>query len=45
VTALVDGGRRVVRFDRRDTGRSDRVDFAARPYTLADMAADAAAVL
>ena len=45
VTALVEGGRQVVRFDHRDTGRSDCVDFAARPYTLADMATDAVAVL
>lgn len=45
VQALVDGGRRVVRFDHRDTGRSDAVDFAAHPYGLADMAADATAIL
>ncbi|WP_211303052.1 alpha/beta fold hydrolase [Allonocardiopsis opalescens] len=45
VAALVAGGRQVIRFDHRDTGRSSCVDFAARPYTLADMAADALAVL
>ncbi|MFF5208305.1 alpha/beta fold hydrolase [Streptosporangium sp. NPDC000396] len=45
VEALVEGGRQVIRFDHRDTGRSDCVDFATRPYTLADMAADAVAVL
>jgi pimeloyl-ACP methyl ester carboxylesterase len=45
VEALVAGGRQVVRFDHRDTGRSTCVDFAARPYTLADMAVDATAVL
>src|SRR4051794_24287283 len=45
VAALVDGGRQVIRYDHRDTGRSDRVDFAAHPYTLADLAGDAAAVL
>ncbi|MFJ5231015.1 alpha/beta fold hydrolase [Kitasatospora sp. NPDC088391] len=45
VDALVAGGRQVIRYDHRDTGRSSRVDFAARPYALADMAADAAAVL
>jgi pimeloyl-ACP methyl ester carboxylesterase len=45
VETLVHGGRQVLRFDHRDTGRSDCVDFAARPYTLTDMAADAVAVL
>jgi pimeloyl-ACP methyl ester carboxylesterase len=45
VEALVEGGRQVLRFDHRDTGRSDCVDFAARPYTLADLAADTVAVL
>jgi hypothetical protein len=41
----VDSGRQVIRFDHRDTGRSDCVDFAADPYALADLAADAVAVL
>jgi pimeloyl-ACP methyl ester carboxylesterase len=45
VEVLVDGGRQVIRFDHRDTGRSTCVDFATHPYTLADMAADAMAVL
>ncbi|GAA3113187.1 alpha/beta fold hydrolase [Planomonospora alba] len=45
VECLVRGGRQVIRFDHRDTGRSTHVDFGSRPYTLADMAADAAAVL
>ncbi|MFJ9736555.1 alpha/beta fold hydrolase [Streptomyces sp. NPDC101166] len=45
VERLVDGGRRVIRYDHRDTGRSSTVDFAARPYTVADMASDALAVL
>jgi pimeloyl-ACP methyl ester carboxylesterase len=45
VDALVAGGRQVIRFDHRDTGRSSCVDFATRPYALADMAADALAVL
>ncbi|XTZ17398.1 alpha/beta fold hydrolase [Micromonospora echinospora] len=43
--ALVGSGRQVIRFDHRDTGRSDCVDFTTDPYALADMAADAAAVL
>ena len=45
VDVLVAGGRQVIRFDHRDTGRSTCVDFAAQPYVLADMAADAVAVL
>ncbi|MET9831188.1 alpha/beta hydrolase [Streptomyces sp. NPDC006385] len=45
VRRLVDGGHRVIRYDHRDTGRSSRVDFAAHPYTVADMASDALAVL
>ncbi|MEU3447645.1 alpha/beta hydrolase [Streptomyces thermolilacinus] len=45
VRRLVAGGRRVIRYDHRDTGRSSTVDFDTRPYTVADMAADALAVL
>jgi pimeloyl-ACP methyl ester carboxylesterase len=45
VGTLVTGGRQVIRFDHRDTGRSSCVDFATHPYTPADMAADALAVL
>jgi pimeloyl-ACP methyl ester carboxylesterase len=45
VETLVGGGRQVIRFDHRDTGRSTCVDFATRPYGLADMADDAMAVL
>ena len=45
VGALVEGGRQVIRFDHRDTGQSDCVDFAAAPYTVVDMADDALAVL
>lgn len=45
VDVLVAGGRQVIRFDHRDTGRSTCVDFATRPYALADMAADAVCVL
>lgn len=45
VWRLVEGGRRVIRYDHRDTGRSSVVDFAVRPYTVADMASDALAVL
>jgi len=45
VDVLVAGGRQVIRFDHRDTGRSTCVDFAARPYALKDMAVDAVAVL
>ena len=45
VDVLVAGGRQVIRFDHRDTGRSTCVDFATQPYALAEMAADALAVL
>ncbi|TMR96672.1 alpha/beta fold hydrolase [Nonomuraea basaltis] len=45
VDRLVAGGRQVIRYDHRDTGRSTCVDFAKHPYTLADLAADAIAVL
>lgn len=43
IRELADRGCAVVRFDNRDTGRSDRCPDHA--YTLADMAADAVAVL
>jgi pimeloyl-ACP methyl ester carboxylesterase len=45
VEALVHGGRQVIRYDHRDTGQSDTVDFAHHPHTLTDMTADALAVL
>lgn len=45
VETLAAGGRQVIRFDHRDTGRSTCVDFATHPYALADMATDATAVL
>jgi pimeloyl-ACP methyl ester carboxylesterase len=45
VETVVAGGRQVIRFDHRDTGQSDCVDFAAAPYTMDDMARDALAVL
>ncbi|HEX6360870.1 alpha/beta hydrolase [Actinophytocola sp.] len=45
IERLVHSGRQVIRFDHRDTGYSDCVDFTAHPYTLADMAADTLAVL
>jgi pimeloyl-ACP methyl ester carboxylesterase len=35
----------VIRYDNRDTGQSTCFDFAQAPYTLADMARDAAGVL
>ncbi|WP_162184873.1 alpha/beta fold hydrolase [Allokutzneria albata] len=44
-SALVEGGRYVVRFDNRDTGRSDSVDFTTSPYTMTDLAADAIGLL
>ncbi|MFC7583564.1 alpha/beta fold hydrolase [Nonomuraea antimicrobica] len=45
VGTLVSSDRQVIRFDHRDTGRSDCVDFTAHPYALADLAGDALAVL
>jgi pimeloyl-ACP methyl ester carboxylesterase len=45
VEALVRGHRQVIRYDHRDTGQSEVVDFARHPYTLTDLAADALAVL
>ncbi|MEV4563589.1 alpha/beta hydrolase [Nonomuraea sp. NPDC049419] len=45
VRVLVAGGRQVIRFDHRDTGRSDWVDFSVHPYTATDLADDAVAVL
>ncbi|MBF6228477.1 alpha/beta fold hydrolase [Nocardia abscessus] len=40
VARLVAGGRRVIRYDHRDTGLSDTVDFAANPYTWDDIKTD-----
>ncbi|MEU3758173.1 alpha/beta fold hydrolase [Streptomyces albogriseolus] len=41
---LAVGGRRVVRYDLRDSGASTTLDPAAPAYTLRDLAADAAAL-
>src|SRR5215204_1956819 len=45
VSRLVAGGRQVIRYDHRDTGESSTVDFDTSPYSLADLVADAVAVL
>ncbi|WP_101788436.1 alpha/beta fold hydrolase [Nonomuraea indica] len=45
VRRLTAGGRRVIRYDHRDTGLSSTVDFAAHPYAVADLASDALHVL
>ena len=42
---LAAGGRRVVRYDLRDSGESTTVDPQAPAYTLRDLAADAAALV
>ena len=42
---LAESDRFVLRFDNRDTGLSDSVDFESFPYTINDMAADAIAIL
>src|SRR5688572_33397648 len=41
---LAAGGRRVVRYDLRDSGESTTTDPDAPAYTLRDLAADAAAL-
>ena len=47
VRAFVDAGYQVIRYDHRGTGMSDRVENWDRknPYSVADMAGDAVAVL
>ncbi|MEO3930527.1 alpha/beta fold hydrolase [Micromonosporaceae bacterium B7E4] len=40
VGRLTGGGRRVIRYDHRDTGMSGTVDFAAAPYTWDDIKND-----
>lgn len=45
VRELVSGGLYVIRFDHRDTGYSDYVDFASSPYSIADMADDCTSIL
>ena len=42
---LAENERLVIRFDNRDTGLSDSVDFESSPYTMNDMAEDALAIL
>ncbi|GAA3929635.1 alpha/beta fold hydrolase [Actinomadura viridis] len=45
VGRLAAGGRRVIRYDHRDTGRSSAVDFETAPYTWADVKNDVLGVL
>lgn len=45
VGRLVAAGRRVIRYDHRDTGKSSAIDFENAPYTWADISNDALAVL
>ncbi|MFI6324981.1 alpha/beta fold hydrolase [Nonomuraea sp. NPDC050556] len=45
VGRLAAAGRRVIRYDHRDTGRSASVDFEKDPYTWRDIKNDALAVL
>ncbi|MFI7614724.1 alpha/beta fold hydrolase [Nonomuraea terrae] len=42
---LAAGGRRVIRYDHRDTGKSDTVDFDRDPYTWDDIKDDVLRVL
>ncbi|MFC4009826.1 alpha/beta fold hydrolase [Nonomuraea purpurea] len=45
VGRLVAGGRRVIRYDHRDTGMSDTIDFSAEPYTWDDVKDDVLRVM
>ncbi|MGN9786332.1 alpha/beta fold hydrolase [Nonomuraea sp. ZG12] len=45
VGRLVAGGRRVIRYDHRDTGRSGTVDFDANPYSWLDLKDDVLRVM
>ncbi|WP_245681832.1 alpha/beta fold hydrolase [Actinomadura kijaniata] len=45
VGRLAAGGRRVIRYDHRDTGRSSTLDFDAAPYTWTDLKDDLLAVV
>jgi 10-carbomethoxy-13-deoxycarminomycin esterase/esterase len=45
VSLLVEGGRYVIRYDHRDTGRSTKREFSKYPYGILDLASDAVAVL
>jgi pimeloyl-ACP methyl ester carboxylesterase len=45
VGRLTAGGRRVIRYDHRDTGRSGTVDFTAHPYTWEDIKDDVLRVM
>lgn len=45
VGRLTAGGRRVIRYDHRDTGRSATVNFAAHPYTWEDIKDDVLRVM
>lgn len=42
---LADAGCFVIRYDQRDTGRSDSVDFASAPYAVSALADDAVGIL
>ena len=45
VDRMVAGGLQVIRYDHRDTGESDSVDFDTSPYSMVDLVEDAVAVL
>ncbi|MDF3047132.1 MAG: hypothetical protein K0R73_250 [Candidatus Midichloriaceae bacterium] len=43
--ALANLGLFIIRYDHRDTGKSSRIDYFAKPYYLSDLANDALAIL
>lgn len=45
VARIRTSGYRVILYDHRDTGKSDRIDFTTHPYFVADLCDDAIAVL
>jgi pimeloyl-ACP methyl ester carboxylesterase len=45
IDGLVAGGKHVIRYDNRDVGQTTCFDFEKNPYTIADMAGDAIAIL
>ena len=45
VQLIAEKGYRPIRYDHRDTGKSEQVDFESQPYSIADLCADAISIL